>query len=81
MHMDDYGKYTVKVDDVEVDNLVQQRLVEAAQIIERFKDPEDVAVWNALMIVIPYFSNPDQIHELGNWNTDADWINIVAKHS
>jgi hypothetical protein len=81
MHMDDYGKYTVKVDDVEVDNLVQQRLVEAAQIIERFKDPEDVAVWNALMIVIPYFSNPDQIRDLANWNTDADWINIVAKHS
>ncbi len=81
MHMDDYGKYTVKVDDVEVDNIVQQRLVEAAQIIERFKDPEDVAVWNALMIVIPYFSNPDQTRDLANWNTDADWINIVAKHS
>ena len=81
MYMEDCGKYTVKVDDVEVDNIVQQRLVEAAQIIEQFKDPEDVDVWNALMIVIPYFSNPTELKELANWNTDADWINIVAKHS
>jgi hypothetical protein len=79
--MEDCGKYTVKVDDVEVDNIVQQRLVEAAQIIEQFKNPDDVDVWNALMIVIPHFSTPTQIKELANWNTDADWINIVAKHS
>lgn len=81
MHMDEYGNYTIKVDILTLDGIVQQRLVEAAKIIEEYKDPEDVAVWNALMVVIPYFSNPDQIHELGNWNTDADWINIVAKHS
>ena len=81
MHTDKYGNYNLKVSIPDLDGIVQQRLVEAAQIIEQFKNPDDVDVWNALMIVIPHFSTPTQIKELANWNTDADWINIVAKHS
>ena len=76
--MNEDGSYTISVDVVQLDGIVQQRLVEAAKIIEDFKDPADVEVWNALMVVIPYFSTPTQVKELANWNTDPDWINIVA---
>jgi hypothetical protein len=58
---------------------VQQRLVEAARIIEDIGDEDDVDVWEALMVVIPYFSTPDQIKELANYQTPQEWINIVAQ--
>lgn len=76
--INDDGTYTVRLEVIEFDNLVQQRLVEAAKLIETEGYEDSVDVWEALMVVIPYFSNPDQIKELANWNTDPDWINIVA---
>lgn len=73
------GTYTINIDVVDLDNIVQQRLVEAARIIEFHLDPEDVEVWEALMVVIPYFSNPDQKQDLENWNAPAEWINVVMR--
>ena len=79
--INDDGTYTVKLEVIDFDNLVQQRLVEAAKLIEEEGYEDSVDVWEALMVVIPYFSNPDQIKELAKWNTDPKWINIVAKHN
>lgn len=75
------GTYTINIDVVDLDNIVQQRLVEAAQIIQEFQDPEDVPIWEALMVVIPYFSNPQQQKALADWDTPTDWINIVKEYN
>jgi hypothetical protein len=79
MDMTDDGQFLLKVDIPDFDNLVQQRLVEAARIIEMDGYERDVDVWNALMVVIPYFSNPNQIKELADYQAPQEWINIVAQ--
>jgi hypothetical protein len=79
MDMTDDGKFLIKIDAFDLDNAVQQRLVDAARIIEQFRDPEDVDVWEALMVVIPYFSNPEQVKELADYQAPQEWINIVAQ--
>jgi hypothetical protein len=79
MDMTDDGQFVLKVDIPDFDNLVQQRLVEAARFIEMDRYERDVDVWNALMVVIPYFSNPNQIKELANYQAPQEWINIVAQ--
>lgn len=82
MDMTDDGQFLLKVDIPDFDNLVQQRLVEAARIIEQDGDETDVDVWEALMVVIPYFSTPDQIKELASYQAPREWINIVmSKHA
>ena len=75
------GTYTINIDVVDLDSIVQQRLVEAAQIIQEWQDPVDVPIWEALMVVIPYFSNPAQQKALADWDTPASWINIVKEHN
>ncbi len=79
MDMTDDGKFLIKIDALDLDNAVQQRLVDAARIIEQFRDPEDVDVWEALMVVIPYFSNPEQVKELADYQAPREWINIVTQ--
>ncbi len=79
MDMTDDGYFLLKVDIPDFDNLVQQRLVEAARIIEMDGDASDVDVWEALMVVIPYFSTPTQIKELADYQAPQEWINIVAQ--
>lgn len=80
MDMTDDGQILLKVDIVDFDSLVQQRLLEAAKDLEFCLDEEYVDVWNALMVVIPYFSTPDQIKKLADYQAPQEWINIVAKH-
>ncbi len=60
-----------------IEDLLQPWLVESAQTLEWLKDPDYVDVWEALMIVIPYFSNPEQIENLKEYQVNQDWINIV----
>lgn len=79
MDMTDDGQFLLKVDIPDFDNLVQQRLVEAAKDLEYCLDPEYVDVWEALMVVIPYFSTPTQIKELADYQAPKEWINIVAQ--
>jgi hypothetical protein len=64
-----------------IEDLLQPWLVESARTIEWLKDPEYVDVWEALMVVIPYFSDPDQIQELKEYQADQEWINIVFNHN
>ena len=80
---EDFGAIVpMHIGDLMLDNITQQRLVQAAQAIEYLKDPNDVEVWEALMVVIPYFSLPEQIKELAHYQADAEWVNIVmAKHA
>ncbi len=59
-------------------DLVVSELIETARQIEFWKDPREVEVWEALMVVIPYFARPSQMKDLADYQADADWINIVA---
>ena len=64
-----------------IEDLLQPWLVESAQTLEWLKDPAYVDVWEALMVVIPYFSDPAQIQELKEYQVDQEWINIVFNHN
>lgn len=79
--MDNDDFYTLQVTIPQLDNLVQQRLVESAKILQEFQDPEYVPVWEALMVVIPYFSDPEQQKNLSDWDTPTKWINIVKEYN
>lgn len=59
-------------------DLVRAGLLEALNQIEHWKDPKDVDVWEAILVVLPYFSRPSQMKDLADYQADADWINIVA---
>lgn len=76
---EDFGAIVpMHIGELMLDNITQQRLVQAAQAIEYLKDPSYVDIWEALMVVIPYFSTPDQMKELADYQADAEWVNIVA---
>ena len=74
------GTYTININVVDLDNIVQQRLVEAARIIEEVGTVEDIPIWDALMVIIPYFSSLDQKADLENWNTNPSWVEIVHRY-
>lgn len=69
---------TVNIDPFTYGDLMVKGLIEAARQIEAWKDPTEVAIWEGIMTVLPYFCNPTQMKELADYQTDADWINIVA---
>lgn len=77
------GDFSIKGNLYELgaENFLQAQLVEAARIIEELLDPNDVEVWEALMVVIPYFSTPSQIKELKSYQANRDWINIVYEET
>lgn len=80
MDTTDDGYFLLKVDIPDFDALVQQRLVDAARDLEYSLDPNYVDVWEALLVVIPYFSTSEQIKELAEYQAPQEWINIVAQN-
>lgn len=76
--LNDDNTFNLRVNILDLDAIIQSRLVEAAKIIEDLRDSTAVDVWEALMVVIPYFSNAEQLKALADWQSDPEWINIVA---
>ncbi len=64
-----------------IEDPLQPWLVESARTLEWLKDPDYVDIWEALMVVIPYFSTREQVEELKDYQVNQDWINIVFNHN